>query len=126
MVGLMGAALWRSLATRGATDPSSVKDTALLGVIITVNVMSVLDAASTIFLVANNHSAEMNPLMDALIQHSYVSFFAFKFSITMIATLICWHYYGRKRRARTILRLTTHIYCALMAWHCLLLSSVLI
>ena len=126
IVGLMVCALWRSVSTGLRSGMPASRNRALMGIIISVNVMSVLDATSTIYLLANNHSGEMNPLMNALIQRSYLLFFAFKFSLTMIATLVCWHYYGRKRRARSILRLTTRIYCALIAWHCLLLSSVLI
>ena len=101
------------------------RDALLLAVIITVNLMSALDATSTVYLVANNHSREINPVMNALIERSYVLFFGVKVALTFIATLVCWHYYERKRRARTILRLTSHVYSALMLWHCLLLSSVL-
>ena len=97
----------------------------LIAAIITVNIMSMLDAMSTVYLIAHNHSSEMNPIMDALIEQSYVLFFAVKLGLTLIATLVCWHYYERKRRARMILRLTSHVYCALMFWHCLLLSSVI-
>jgi hypothetical protein len=88
--------------------------------------MSALDAASTIFLVAHKYSGEMNPVMNALIGRSYVLFFGVKMSITLAATLTCWYYYERKRRARTILKLTSRLYSVLMAWHCLLLSSVLL
>ena len=102
------------------------KNAPLIAAIISLNVMSALDAASTIYLVAHNYSTEFNPVMNALIGRSYLLFFAVKMSITIVATLVCWHYYERKRRARTILKLTSRVYCALMAWHCLLLSSVLL
>jgi len=88
--------------------------------------MSALDAVSTVYLVAHDYSDEMNPVMSALIDHSYVLFFFVKLSITLAATIICWHYYERKRRARSILKLASHVYSILLAWHCLLLSSVLL
>jgi hypothetical protein len=102
------------------------KNGRLIAAIITVNIMSALDATSTIYLVAHNHSGEMNPVMNALLGQSYFLFFAVKMSITLAATLICWYYYERKRRARSILKLTSRIYTLLLAWHCLLLSSVLL
>jgi len=125
IVGLMVGALVRNF-----TAPQSKailgNNVALIAAIVTVNVMSALDAASTIYLVAHRYSAEMNPVMNALIGRSYVLFFAVKMTITLTATVICWYYYERKRRARSILKLTSRIYSVLMAWHCLLLSSVLL
>ena len=125
IVGLMVAALVRSL-TVSKSKTVLAANAPLIAAIITVNIMSALDAASTIYLVAHRYSGEMNPVMNALISRSYVLFFAVKMSITLGATLVCWYYYERKRRARTILKLTSRIYSVLMAWHCLLLSSVLL
>lgn len=126
IVGLMVGALFQNLkTTQNATAPLG-KNGALIAAIITVNIMSALDATSTIYLVAHNYSGEMNPVMNALLGHSYLLFFAVKMSITLTATLICWYYYERKRRARSILKLTSRIYSLLLAWHCLLLSSVLL
>jgi Domain of unknown function (DUF5658) len=102
------------------------KNARLLAVIVSINFMSALDAASTIYLLDHNHSGEMNPVMNLLIGHSYVLFFLVKMSLTLGATLICWHYYERKRRARSILRVTSRVYSLLMWWQCLLLSSVLL
>lgn len=126
IVGLMVAVVIRTLGARPNSQIQTRDDPALLPLIIGVNAMSILDAASTIYLIAQNHSSEANPVMNALIQRSYLLFFVVKVSLTLVATLTCWYFYGRKRRARSILRLTSHIYYVLMAWHCLLLSSVLL
>lgn len=126
IVGLMVGAIVRNLTTPQNKQTTLRKNTPLVAAIITVNIMSALDAASTIYLVAHKYSSEMNPVMNALIGRSYVLFFVVKMSITLGATLTCWYYYERKRRARTILKLTSRLYSVLMAWHCLLLSSVLL
>lgn len=98
----------------------------LIAAILTVNIMSALDAISTIYLVAHDHSSEMNPVMNALMEQSYLLFFVVKLLLTLGATLVCWYYYESKRRARSILKLTSRIYSVLLVWHCVLLSSVLI
>jgi hypothetical protein len=121
----MAAALIKNLAASGSLT-TTIGNASLIAAIVTVNVMSALDAFSTIYLVAHDYSAEMNPVMSALIEYNYVLFFLVKMLLTLTATLVCWHYYERKRRARTILKLTSHIYSVLLAWHCLLLSSVLL
>jgi uncharacterized membrane protein YeaQ/YmgE (transglycosylase-associated protein family) len=126
LVGLMVGAIFQNLNPSQNATARLGKNGRLIAAIITVNIMSALDATSTIFLVAHNHSGELNPVMNALLGQSYLLFFAVKMSITLTATLICWYYYERKRRARSILRVTSRIYSFLLAWHCLLLSSVLL
>ena len=126
LVALIVAALVRNLMTAVSLPPPLVRNAPVIAAITAVNIMSALDAISTIYLVDHGYSDEMNPAMDALLGHSYVLFFIVKMSITLGATLVCWYYYGRRRRARTILKLTSHIYSVLLAWHCLLLSSVLL
>jgi hypothetical protein len=126
LLALMAAALVKNLTASGNLTSTLGKNAPLIAAIVTVNIMSALDAISTIYLVSHEYSDEMNPAMGALIDYSYVLFFAVKMLITLTATLICWHYYERKQRARTILKLTSHIYSVLLAWHCLLLSSVLL
>ena len=126
IVAMMVVAIVRSLTAPQTKTTTLGKNAPLIAAIITVNIMSALDAASTLYLVAHKYSGEMNPVMNALIGRSYVLFIVVKVSITLGATLICWYYYERKRRARTILKLTSRIYSVLMAWHCLLLSSVLL
>ena len=98
----------------------------LVAVVAGINVMSLLDSASTIFLVSNNLSVETNPVMNALIQRSYVLFVLVKLAITLAATLVCGYYYHRKERARTILKVGFGGYAVLMAYHGLLLSSEII
>jgi len=126
LLALMVAALIKNLTASVSTTVPLGKNAPLIAAIVTVNIMSALDAISTIYLIDHGYSDEMNPVMDALMGRSYVLFFVVKMSITLTATLICWYYYERKRRARTILKLTSHIYSVLLAWHCLLLSSVLL
>ena len=126
IVALMIVTLWRNLTRPQNATETSRKNGALVTAIITINLMSVLDALSTIYLVSNNHSVEANPVMKPLLDQSFVLFFVVKMAITLSATMICWHYYDRKRRARSILRVTSRVYSLLLAWHCLLLSSVLI
>lgn len=126
IVGLMVGAIYQNIRTPQFKRAIPGKNASLIAAIITINIMSLLDAASTIYLVAHEHSGEMNPLMNALLGRSYVLFFLVKLSLTLGATLICWHYYERKRRARSILTLTSRIYSVLLAWQCLLLSSVLL
>ena len=122
----MAVAIFQNIRTPQFKRVVPGKNASLIAAIITINIMSLLDAASTIYLVAHKHSGEMNPLMNAFIGQSYVLFFLVKLSLTLGATLICWHYYERKRRARSILTLTSRIYSVLLAWQCLLLSSVLL
>ncbi|HKA19437.1 MAG TPA: DUF5658 family protein [Blastocatellia bacterium] len=126
LVALIVAALVRNLITAVNLPPPLVRNAPVIAAITAVNIMSALDAISTIYLVDHGYSDEMNPAMDALLGHSYVLFFLVKMSITLVATMVCWHYYGRRRRARMVLKLTSHIYSLLLAWHCLLLSSVLL
>jgi len=126
IVGLMVGTIFQYLRSPQNATTRLGKNSPLIAAIVTVNIMSALDATSTIYLVAHDYSGEMNPVMNALLGHSYLLFFVVKMSITLAATGICWYYYERKRRARSILRVTSRIYSLLMAWHCLLLSSVLI
>ena len=126
IVGLMVGAIFQNLRSHQKATSLLGENGPLIAAIVTVNIMSALDATSTIYLVAHDYSAEMNPVMNALLEHSYALFFVVKMTITLSATLVCWYYYERKRRARTILKLTSRLYSVLMAWHCLLLSSVLL
>lgn|SRR5262249_698656 len=98
----------------------------LIIVVAGINLMSLLDAASTLFLVSNHCSVETNPVMNALIQRSYVLFVMVKLAITLAATLYCCHYYNRRKRARTILKVGLAGYTLLMVYHGLLLSSEII
>ena len=126
IVGLMVGAIFQNLRSHQKATSVLGKNGPLIAAIVTVNIMSALDATSTIYLVAHNYSAEMNPVMNALIEYSYSLFFIVKMTITLGATLVCWYYCERTRRARSILKLTSRVYSVLLAWHCLLLSSVLI
>jgi uncharacterized protein DUF5658 len=126
MVALMLSVIWHKLLVPHKATAALGKNAPLIAAIIAVNLMSALDALSTLYLVACNHSREMNPVMSALIERGYLLFFAVKVSITMAATLACWYYYERTRKAKSILNLSYRLYRVLMAWHCLLLSSVLL
>ena len=125
LVGLIVGVMVQKLALRNDEPSGKCKQLPLIAVILSVNIMSAIDAACTIFLVANNQTTELNPIMNALIHRNFVLFFVVKLLITLVATLVCWHYYERRRKARMILKLASSFYCLLMAWHCLLLWSVL-
>jgi hypothetical protein len=124
MVVLMLGAIAHNLRTSQSAQP--MRKALLIAAIVSVNIMSALDAASTIYLVAHDYSREINPVMNALMEQSYLLFVGVKVSITIAATLVCWRYYDRKQSFGTILRVVSRTYCVLMAWHCLLLSSVLL
>jgi hypothetical protein len=104
----------------------SIQNKRLLAVAASINIMSLLDAASTLFLISNNYSVETNPVMSALIQRSYILFVIVKIATTLGATLVCCYYYSRRKRARTILNVGLGGYAVLMAYHGLLLSSEII
>ena len=96
----------------------------LLVAVTAVNLMSLLDGISTLLLVDNDSCVELNPLMNILMQYHYLSFFGVKLIITFFGTLFCWHFYGRKASARTLLKLISRIYCSVMLWHLLLLCGI--
>jgi hypothetical protein len=125
LVGLLVGVMVQQLALRQNETTGKSNQLPLIAVILSVNLMSAIDALSTIYLVANNQTTELNPIMNSLIHHNFVLFFVVKLLITLVATLVCWHYYERRRKARMILKLASSFYCFLMAWHCLLLWSVL-
>jgi hypothetical protein len=126
IVALMVGVIVQNLTAPQTSSVTERNTVPLIAAIISVNIMSALDAASTIYLVAHNYSVELNPFMNAFIEHNYMLFFVVKVSVTIVATLVCWYYYVRKPRARTILKLVSRFYCVLLAWHCVLLSSVLL
>jgi hypothetical protein len=90
-----------------------------------INVMSLLDSINTFLLVDNDSILELNPLMSALIERDYLQFFVVKLVLTLAGTLICWHYYARSVNARRVLVFISRVYCAVMVWQTLLLSSAL-
>ena len=126
LICLMFGVVIQYLATPDKPVMNIRQNVPLMAAVISINAMSLLDAMSTLFLVSNNYSREINPVMDALIQHSFLLFIAVKLSLTLVATIVCCYYYERKSRARGILKWTSRVYCWLMAWHCLLLTSVLL
>jgi hypothetical protein len=97
----------------------------LVMAIIVVNVMSLLDGISTFLLVDNDSCIEYNPLMSALLEHNYLQFFCFKLGITLLGTLICWHFYERQGSARWALKFISRTYCTLMLWQTLLLTGLI-
>jgi hypothetical protein len=123
---LIAITLAHNLTIPEAQNKTSRRNLPLIAAVVSINLMSALDALSTLFLVDNNHSKEMNPVMNALIQTDYLLFIAVKLGITLTATLVCVYYYESKKRARTILKLASRAYCLLMAYHMVLLASVLI
>ncbi len=90
-----------------------------------VNLMSLLDAISTLLLVENGSYAELNPMMDALMGHNYLSFFGTKMMLTLLGTMLIWHFYERRASARLYLKFISRFYCVIMIWHGLLLSGLI-
>lgn len=97
----------------------------LVWVVTGVNLMSLLDAINTILIVGNDASGELNPLMAALIEHNLAVFFAFKLLLTLSSTLICWHFYDGRPKARVALRWISRFYCGVMMWQALLMSGAI-
>jgi Domain of unknown function (DUF5658) len=97
----------------------------LLIAVVSINLMSLLDSINTFLLVDNDSIVELNPLMNALIEHNYLQFFMVKLVHTLAGTLICWHYYARSGTARRGLVYISRVYCAVMVWQILLLSCAM-
>ena len=116
----------RNISSPKTTVSVIRQDAAIVAAVISINVMSLLDATSTLFLVGNNYSNELNPVMNALIDYHPGLFVLVKIGITLGGTLVCLYYYERKKRARAILKLTHRAYTFLMIYHCVLLTSVLV
>jgi hypothetical protein len=87
--------------------------------------MSLLDAINTCLLVDNDSYIEINPLMRALMENNYLQYFAFKLGITLLGTLICWHFHKQQGYARWGLKFFSRTYCTLMLWQALLLTGMI-
>ena len=124
--GLIAWVVIKDILLPKITDTTRRRDAARIAAVISVNLMSLLDAASTLFLVGNQYSKELNPIMNALINYHPGLFVLVKLVITLGGTLVCLYYYERKKRARTIFNLTRRAYTVLMVYHCVLLTSVLV
>jgi hypothetical protein len=92
--------------------------------VIAVNVMSLLDAISTLLLLENDSYIEINPLMKALMECNYLQYFGLKMGITLIGTVIFWHYYEQRASARMALKSLLRVYSTLMIWQTLLLTGL--
>ncbi len=95
----------------------------LLIAVTAVNLMSLLDGISTLLLVDDEFCFELNPLVNLLMGHNYLSFFGVKIVMTLVGTLICWHLYERSASARFMLKTVSRIYCLVMIWHGLMLTG---
>ena len=124
--GLIAWVVIKDILLPKITDTTRRRDAAIIAAVISVNLMSLLDAASTLFLVGNQYSKEWYPIMNALINYHPGLFVLVKLVITLGGTLVCLYYYERKKRARTIFNLTRRAYTVLMVYHCVLLTSVLV
>jgi len=96
----------------------------LLIAVLAVNMMSLLDAISTFLLLDTDRFLEINPLMEALMESGSLHFFGVKLGITLVGTLICWHFYEQRSSARWALKFTLRAYCTLMLWQGLLLTGL--
>jgi hypothetical protein len=97
----------------------------LLIAVTAVNLMSLLDGINTVLLVDDDSCVELNPLVSALMAHNYLSFFGTKLVLTLLGTVLCWHFYERRASARNAFKLISRIYCSLMIWQALLLTGVI-
>jgi hypothetical protein len=97
----------------------------LLMAVVAVNVMSLLDAISTILLSDDGSFVELNPVMSAALENSLLQFLAVKLGITLVGTLACWHCYERIAMARGGLHVISRLYCLVMVWQGLLLTEVI-
>src|SRR5262249_15859088 len=98
-----------------AKEPHSMtyrKALPLLAAVLAVNLMSVLDAISTLLLVDNDACVEVNPLMSDLMGSNYLHFLGVQLGVTFLGTLICWHYYEQRGSARWTLKFISRTYCA--------------
>src|SRR5262249_26547521 len=96
----------------------------LLLAVLAVNVMSLLDAISTLLLMDTDSCIEINPLMNALMESNYLHYFEVKLGLTLFGSLICWHFYEQRGSARWAFKLISRTYCTLMLWHALLLTGL--
>src|ERR1044071_9545928 len=92
----------------------------MLASVTAVNLMSLLDGVITLLLVDNDTCIDLNPLMKALMEHHYLSFFGIKLAVTLFGTLLCWQFYERRASARLLFKIISRIYCTVMIWQGLL------
>lgn len=95
----------------------------LLAAVVAINLMSLLDAISTLLLVDNESCFELNPLINFLMESHYLAYFGMKILTTLAGTLFCWHFYESRASAQRTLKFISRLYCLLMVWHGLLLSG---
>ena len=86
--------------------------TKLFITIVGILFLSVIDALLTLLLLGHG-AYETNPLMAYMLNHGPYSFFAFKYSLTLIATLCLFMFRGVVIRK---LNVTTHSFLYLAAW----------
>jgi hypothetical protein len=96
----------------------------LLLAVLAVNVVSLLDAISSLLLVDIDSCNEINPLMGALMDANYLYYFGVKLGITLLGTIIFWHFYAKRDSARWAFNFILSTYCLLMLWHTLLLTGM--
>lgn len=100
-------------------------DSGVVTLAIALMILSVMDAVFTLTLISRGGS-EVNPLMNALLQHSVWAFTGFKMLLTAIPAIILVATGNmllfRKYRARSVLAALVGIYLGLMVYHVALLS----
>ncbi|MEW6127215.1 MAG: DUF5658 family protein [Acidobacteriota bacterium] len=97
----------------------------LLAAVTAVNLMSLLDAISTLLLVDNDCCFELNPLINSLMEYHYLAYFGVKLLATLLGTIVCWHFYERRVSAQRALKVISRTYCVLLIWHGLLLTGII-
>lgn len=123
---IVGKSLHVSRQRQVAKTMINIRQTApLIMMVLAVNVMSLLDTVNTALLVDHCDYIELNPLTSAMSEHSYLLFIVEKLGITLVGTLICWHFYESRASARKGLKFVSRSYCLLMIWQALLLVGVI-
>ena len=102
--------------------PSSLS---LAAAVLAINLMSLLDAVSTILLVENDSFAELNPVMRHLLEGNCLDFLVVKLGVTLVGTVVCWQGYESGAYARTGLKIISRAYSLLLVWHALLLTGLI-
>lgn len=81
--------------------------------------MSGYDAVATMQHIGRGVAAEGNPIMDSLIQHNALLFFAVKMTATALGLMICYNY-SHLRTARFGIKIVFALYSIVCVYHLLI------
>jgi hypothetical protein len=81
--------------------------------------MSGYDAVATMQHIGRGVAAEGNPIMDSLIQHNALLFFAVKMAATALGLIVCYSY-SHLRTARFGIKIVFGLYSLICVYHLLI------